>query len=821
MIGLQKFDFRESKYERPQDKWVCGHLAEGKPCTLGPGPNGTCRVTTVCQPRLENGRWECQRSAQEGGSCRSGPFPDGRCCQMLARCMPQPSLRTKRKRATLWATAFAIGLVAVILGGGAANQYLLPGQLSSFHASQTKCSTCHAGAGKMGWLHQFVASVGPEENSKLCIACHDMGAQPLAPHTHPVEALKQITESVRLRSMNGSVQADSWVRRIAFPGSPTNSASDGTVYCATCHEEHQGVSHDLTTVSNERCQTCHVVKFGSFADSHPQFSKYPYDRRTRIIFDHQSHLGKYLPEAAKTTTPGQVVPAGCADCHQLAVRQRRMEVKSFESMCSSCHNGDIVGMTRTSGPKGIDFLAVPGLDVATLTQRGVDIGDWPKNSEAILTPFMRFFLHSSGEKVVSGVAALDLLDLAKASDADLAKVAALAWSVKRLFNRLESVKLETAIGVSSHGSETDTDRLRTAALARAMLSHDVILEANREWFPNLQDDLLRHDKGEPTRTFRQSSTDAKSSALTLDMNSAVPNPGLAPSPDAKSSDDILAPAGDTAGVKQGPLAADDKDGLVAPDQADDTPPDALLGSENRDNSVKNGSDDSLLGGSDKSGKGDARSGRGQTNTAEAPRERFDPEAWAESGGWYRQDFAIRYRPSGHADRFLQTWLDFAGQATKQEDQLAPIFEQLASQEAIGRCTKCHSIDTDAGFKNINWSPFDRARVENRFTTFAHKPHVGVVGSEGCATCHHLNRSDGNYLKSYARGDPANYAPNFLYVEKAQCAACHTRQSSGEYCTLCHNYHVNELAPERASRRYLLRKPSWARSYLHRAGRPQR
>src|SRR5262249_43770302 len=281
MVSLQEFDFRENKYERPQDKWVCGHLAEGRPCTLGPSPNGTCRVTTVCQPRLQNGRWECQR---EGGRCGSGPFPDGRCCQTLARCTPKPSLRAKRKRASLWATGFAIGLVAVILGCG--DQYLMPGQLSSFHASQTKCSACHAGAGpgKFDWLHRFVASVGPEENSNLCISCHGMGAQPFAPHTHPVEALKQITESLRDRSPDGSIQTGSWVWRIAFPSSPTRSDFAGKVYCTTCHKEHQGASNDLTMVSNERCQTCHVAKFGSFADGHPEFSKYPYDRRTRIIF---------------------------------------------------------------------------------------------------------------------------------------------------------------------------------------------------------------------------------------------------------------------------------------------------------------------------------------------------------------------------------------------------------------------------------------------------------------------------------------------------------------------------------------------------------
>ena len=34
----------------------------------------------------------------------------------------------------------------------------------------------------------------------------------------------------------------------------------------------------------------------------------------------------------------------------------------------------------------------------------------------------------------------------------------------------------------------------------------------------------------------------------------------------------------------------------------------------------------------------------------------DPESWAEYGGWYRQDYAIYYRPTGHKDKFIYSWL---------------------------------------------------------------------------------------------------------------------------------------------------------------------
>ena len=178
-----------------------------------------------------------------------------------------------------------------------------------------------------------------------------------------------------------------------------------------------------------------------------------------------------------------------------------MEVKSFATMCSGCHNGDITGTTQVSGPKGIDVLVVPGLDVATLNERGIDIGTWPKDSEAVLTPFMKLLLEPDGNGVVSGVAGLDLLDLRKASDQDLVRVATLAWAVKNLFNRLETTNLPSAELLVNNTVGKQVDQLRMAAMTGGM-SHDVIVAGNREWFSDLQDDLRRHAHGEPTRDFK-------------------------------------------------------------------------------------------------------------------------------------------------------------------------------------------------------------------------------------------------------------------------------------------------------------------------------
>lgn len=803
MIVLQKFGFKESKYERPQDAWVCGRLADGKPCDLGPGADGRGCVTTACQPRLENDRWQCRRSANAGGPCQAGPLPDGQCCMTLERCVPRPSLRTKRRRATFAAMALTIGLLVLVMGGEAGRHFMMPGKLSSHHAGLTDCSTCHAGArsGRVDLLHRLVTAVEPRQNSNLCVTCHVMGAEPFRPHTHPVDDLKRLTET--LRSKSKDAPPESLIQRAVFPATPRGA--DTEIQCGTCHEEHQGVFTDLKKVSNQRCQTCHVSKIGSFANSHPQFAKYPYQRRPRIIFDHRSHMTKHFPEAVKAAVAGQVVPDVCTDCHQPGVRKRYMVVKPFETMCAGCHNGDINGATRVSGPKGIDVIAVPGLDVATLRERGVDIGNWPKDSEAALTPFMRLLLEANGENVVSAVAEPNLLDLSKASDQDLARVGALAWAVKRLFGRLETANPAAMRALAGNKSGRQVDSLQMAALTGGM-SHDVVMAGNQEWFPDLQDDLQRHARGEPTGNFKPPAKPASDAASPPPSSPRGDGKAVAATraPGAGSSDDILGPGGNAGDSKDDILATRKDDMSTSTKNAD------ILAPANKDDALAPGNKDDILSGdkaaasnilsaigddSSTPGGGDANAGAGAKKPADAMPIPFDPETWAQTGGWYREDFTIRYRPTGHADQFLQNWLDFAGRAygTALNDQMTPIFDELAPKDAVGRCTKCHSVDEDGKARIVNWQPFDPNTINNRFTNYSHKPHVELIGSKTCVRCHELQPNESEFLKTYEGGDPVNYTSNFKHLDKAVCAECHSQQTAWESCTLCHGYHVPDVS----------------------------
>ena len=179
----------------------------------------------------------------------------------------------------------------------------------------------------------------------------------------------------------------------------------------------------------------------------------------------------------------------------------------------------------------------------------------------------------------------------------------------------------------------------------------------------------------------------------------------------------------------------------------------------------------------------------------------DPESWAEYGGWYRQDYAIFYRPTGHKDKFIYSWLFLTGpQAPKGDTSpAAAVFDFLTSKDAQGSCTKCHSVDDIQGKgRVVNFSPPSVESKQGRFTNFIHEPHfqavgigqrIGILENRGCLTCHNLEKGR-PYLKSYEQGNPQNFVSNFGEVKKDLCQTCHTSSTARQDCLLCHKYHVN-------------------------------
>src|SRR6266576_1281644 len=165
------------------------------------------------------------------------------------------------------------------------------------------------------------------------------------------------------------------------------------------------------------------------------FAAYPYDRRTRIRFDHVSHLEKHFDDAQFKAK----APATCSACHEPDPVGRKMLVKDFAGSCANCHASQIEGEGRADAP-GIAFFRVPGLDVEALEKHAGPIGDWPTTAddEGKLTPFVQLLLSSdpANRAALVTLARTDLYDLRKADTNALAAAEQLVWAIKEFLFEL-------------------------------------------------------------------------------------------------------------------------------------------------------------------------------------------------------------------------------------------------------------------------------------------------------------------------------------------------------------------------------------------------
>jgi hypothetical protein len=378
------------------------------------------------------------------------------------------------------ATAVCLGSAFLFSSG---TRFLMPGPLTSGHAAIENCSTCHTNisSGKLSWIHGLVAA-DPLADSKACLSCHKMPDTALNAHGASTKVLKQSTERLTRIAALSTAPLSARAQSIAFP---THDVIAGGLYCATCHQEHKGVSFNLNRISNEQCRSCHVVKFDSFDGHHPNFENYPFRRRTRIIYDHAGHFDKHFPEVAKKE-PAKRIPTTCSTCHDSGNDKRVMAVVPFERTCTSCHLDQIISKERVSGPKGIAFLTLPGLDLQTLKEKNAPIGEWPETSEAALTPFMKVMIsrNDRGRALIKAVDSLNFQDLTQASDDQLKAVSNLVWEIKGLFYALIKGKLSDVLADLDIGGGANLSASLVADLI-ANIPRDVVISAQQQWLPNL------------------------------------------------------------------------------------------------------------------------------------------------------------------------------------------------------------------------------------------------------------------------------------------------------------------------------------------------
>ena len=784
-------------------------------------------------------------------------------------------------------TAVCLGAALYLTKG---TQLLMPGPLTSGHAAIENCSACHtkSGSSKMSWLHGLVAS-NPLADSKACLTCHKMPATAFNPHGASTEVLKQSTRRLTKVAAGSIAPRSAIAQSVAFP--MKNVIADG-LYCATCHQEHQGTNFNLNKISNEQCRSCHVVKFDSFDGHHPDFQNYPFERRTRIIYDHASHFGKHYPELAKKD-PAKRSPSTCAACHNSNDDRRVMATAPFDQTCTTCHLGQILGKERVSGPNGIAFLTLPGLDLETLKKKNARIGEWPDASDTVLTPFMKAIIYRNeqGRGLLKAVDGLNLQDLTSASEDQIKAVTDLVWEIKGLFHALIKGKASDVLGNLNVGSPAKLSAAHIADLA-AGIPRDAVIGAQQEWLPNLAKEMVSGPitsseepsgsnaiqavpipspqepqiatavETEPAGTESAGAEEtvcadeppraedvAAADQVAPETEAAEPEPEEQVLAEIKGRLPLLngtpraiKTRNENAKKKTQPkeAAAKPVDGKEVPCVEEQpraetgAPPDEAAGEAGAvETKANDGNDtpstdeqppdnatdqfDDLLfpTGAEKAGQTEEADSTPQadentpagalpdSNTAAtapqipaAPVTGIEsdvaPETWAEYGGWYRQDYTIYYRPTGHKDKFIQSWLVLTGpQAPKGgTSPVAAVFDYLTSKEAQGSCTKCHSVDDIRGkARVVNFSPASIQSKQGRFTNFIHEPHMGILDKRGCQTCHELEKGR-PYLKSYEQGNARNFVPGFGAVKKELCQTCHTSGKARQDCLLCHKYHVN-------------------------------
>jgi hypothetical protein len=782
---LQHFGFQKSSYERPTQKWVCGHRDAGCPCPEGPSSRGVCQATFECTPhKSKTGeRWECTRPASRGGGCEQGPLPDGTCCKAIAKCNPKLSLRAKRGRAVRWVASVAVGFVVILLSFSADMRFLSPGALNSVHSSLKSCGQCHANipGGDFDWMQSIFSPADATKNSLTCLNCHKIGTEALSPHGVAQSKLAAITKRHQSVPTIKPTPITARFRNAMFPAEKTFQSG---VNCAVCHKEHQGAKFDIKAMPDAQCQACHTVQFSNFQNGHPEFTQYPYARRTRLIFDHKSHFDGYFPKAIANGNSPDDQPGACSDCHTTDGNKGLMVVDNYEQMCAVCHAGQIAGTDRANGPMGVTLLALPGLDLEVLREKNADIGEWPEDSEAEIPPLMKLLIgwDDKRRKMLEAVEKLDLLDLTEATDEDIAVVTSFVWEVKNLIYQFSTMRPTEAMKMLSPKMGGNIDARLLASLT-ANMPRDVMLGVMRDWLPNLSAEVLRRMRGEPMM-----STPPPGDETSVDEKTEGAPSDTPPEKSVDGSDGDILPGNDDdilAEEKGDDILSGNEDDILAEEKGDD------ILSGNEDDILAENKDGEILPGD--TGNEEVAKAVEAEKQPELP-EPMGPEVWAEAGGWYRQDFAVLYKPAGHRDGFMRAWLDYTGKqyGNTKVKLAAPIFDMMTARQAQGQCAKCHSVDSAIdNSRKVNWAPFKVSRSLEKFTKFSHEPHFGLFGDKGCSACHVTN-GQAKYRDTYKGLDPKVFQSNFKPVQQQQCSACHQKKIAGQSCSLCHVYHVDDV-----------------------------
>ena len=164
-------------------------------------------------------------------------------------------------------------------------------------------------------------------------------------------------------------------------------------------------------------------------------------------------------------------------------------------------------------------------------------------------------------------------------------------------------------------------------------------------------------------------------------------------------------------------------------------------------------------------------------------------------GWQADAYQISYMPNGHADKVIQSWIDFSLEDNVREDELGDQLTSLMvnSSDGPGRCFKCHTAPSaELKMQKVTWKiPSTDLRP---FTEFNHTPHLNVLNvGESCASCHKARSA----ISSASDANQSDPNPRqFEPIKKAVCSECHTQGGVQQTCITCHQYHSEPAIRQR-------------------------
>jgi hypothetical protein len=458
---LQQTQHADTTYLRPNQRWTCGRECEGA-CALGPDARGGCRagakidgpdaprVSGECIPvrgqynkitgaTSHSGRWFCTRPVHLGGACPSGPLPDGSCCRSVVPCRPRASLRRKRGLVSLLVFAASIGVVLILFArkpDGLAHP-LNPGALSNAHSTANiTCGECHSNSLTEGNQFPVSFSATALADSRRCLECHAEIGKPDEEHVFSAHTLPPLHTGLLTEKAHAIGKGQKVSRPAALALASLVAGNHEKTACSVCHSEHRGKFADNKAISDTQCQVCHVAQFNSFTRGHPEFTSFPYRRKTRIFFDHAAHIDDFF----KREEVKEFSKVGCADCHHEDVNGATMLTGGFARSCGDCHE-------KTTRLGEWEILAFPKIDrrnlndqLASPTAKILE-ERWTGASGREMQPLLKLLL-AEGDKDTSAALAIldnDGISLRSLRKADAKQKAA---AVKIVSSILESIYAE-------------------------------------------------------------------------------------------------------------------------------------------------------------------------------------------------------------------------------------------------------------------------------------------------------------------------------------------------------------------------------------------